>query len=101
MFLDVEGEVVRPGEGSLAHLALVGPHPGVLAGVPAQLVRPGELPAAARPGAHVGLLPRVGPQVRLHVRGLVVGLEAAGVWAVVDLGNLLHSPHFPNLDRKF
>ena len=59
VLLDVQGEVVRSGEGPLAHLALVRPDPGVLPRVSTQLVRAGELPAAALPGAHIGLLPCV------------------------------------------
>ena len=101
VFLDVEGEVVRPGKGPLTHLALVRPDPGVFPGVAAELVRSGELPAAALPGAHVRLLPRVRPQVGLHVRCLVVRLGASVIWTIVNLGNLLNSPHFPNFDREF
>ena len=98
---EVEGEVVRPGKRSVAHLASVGSDPGVFPHVPAQLVRAGELPAAALPGADVRLLPGVGPQVGLHVGGLVVRLGASVIRTIVNLGNLLNSPHFPNLDRKF
>ena len=95
VFLDVEGEVVRPGKGPLTHLALVWPDPGVFPGVAAELVRSGELPAAALPGAHVGLLPRVRPQVGLHVRGLMVHLAAVLVGAVVDHRGLLDGPPPP------
>ena len=35
--------------------------------VPGQLVAAGEPPAAARPAAHVGLLPGVGADVSLHI----------------------------------
>ena len=97
---EVEGEVVRPGERSVAHLASVWSDPGVFPHVPAQLVRAGELPAAALPGAHVGLFPSVGPQVRLHVRGLVVSLVAIVVGAVVDLRHLPHPPDLANLYWK-
>lgn len=63
--LHVEGEVVWPGESSVAQLAVEGPVPGVLPLVPGQLVAAGEPPAAARPAAHVGLLPGVGADVGL------------------------------------
>ena len=69
---EMEGEVVRSGEGSVAVSAGVRPDPGVFPGVAAELVRSGELPAASLPGAHVGLLPGVRPQVGLHMRVLVV-----------------------------
>ena len=67
MPLHVQGEVVRAGEGPLAHLALERPVSRVLPGVPGELVRPGEPPAAALPAAHVGLLARVRPLVGLQV----------------------------------
>ena len=47
--------------------------------VPGELVTAGEPPAAVLPLADVGLLPRVGAEVRLQVRGLGVGLPAARV----------------------
>ena len=56
---EMEGEVVRPGEGSVAVSAGVRSDPGVFPHVAAQLIRSGEFPAAALPGAHIGLLPRV------------------------------------------
>ena len=97
---EMQGEVVRPGECPVTVSAGVRPDPGVFPGVAAELIRSGELPAAALPGAHIGLLPRVRPQVGLHVRGLVVRLGASVIWTIVNLGNLLNSPHFPNLDRE-
>ena len=50
----------------------------------AQLIRAGKLPSTSLPHAHVGLLARVGPEMRFHVAGLVVGFAAGGVGAVVD-----------------
>ena len=97
---EMKGEVVRSGECSVALFAGVRPDPGVFPRVSTQLVRSGKLPAAALPGAHVGLLPRVRPQVGLHVRGLMVGLGTSVIRTIVNLGNLLNSPHFPNLDRE-
>ena len=58
--------------------------------VAAELVGPGELPAAALPRADVGLLPGVGPHVGLHVGGLVVHLPAPSLRAVVDHRGPLH-----------
>ena len=52
--------------------------------VPGELVTAGEPPAAVLPLADVGLLPRVGAEVRLQVRGLGVGLAAVAVFARVD-----------------
>ena len=77
--LHVEGEVVGPAEGALAQLALERFVPRVFPVVSAELVRAGELPAAVCPAAGERLLPGVGPQVRLEVGGLGVGLVAAGV----------------------
>lgn len=54
--LHVQGQVVGAGEGPLAEVALEGPVPRVLAVVAGQLIGTGELPAAAFPGAVVGLL---------------------------------------------
>lgn len=54
--LHVQGQVVRPGEGPVAEVALEGPVPGVLAVVAGELVGAGELPAAALPVAVVRLL---------------------------------------------
>ena len=58
--------MVGAGEGAGADLALEWLHPGVLPLVAGELVTAGEPPAAARPAAHVGLLPRVGADVGLH-----------------------------------
>ena len=87
--LDVKGEVVRPGESSAADVALEGLHARVFPLVPGQLVRPGEPPPAAGPPAHVGLLPRVGPDVGLQVAGLDVVLAAPLEGAGEDLLVLL------------
>ena len=54
--LHVEGQVVAPGKGPLAHLAFERLGPGVLPVVAGQLVRPGESPCALWPVARVGLL---------------------------------------------
>ena len=56
MPLHVQSQVVRPGEGPVAEVALEGPVPGVLAIVTGELVGASELPAAAFPVAVVGLL---------------------------------------------
>ena len=87
--LDVKSEVVRSGESSAADVALEGLHARVFPLVPGQLVRPGEPPPAAGPPAHVGLLPRVGPNVGLQVAGLDVVLAAPLEGAGKDLLVLL------------
>ena len=97
---EMKSKMVRSGECSVALFTGVRSDPGVFPHVAAQLIRSGEFPAAALPGAHIGLLPRVRPQVGLHVGGLVVRLGASVIWTIVNLGNLLNSPHFPNLDRE-
>jgi hypothetical protein len=53
--------------------------------MPGQLVRSGKLPRAPRPGALVGLLSRVGPQVGLQVGALGVDLPAAGEFTAMSL----------------
>ena len=93
MFLHMQGEVVRARKGALAHPAGVRPHPGVLPHVPPQLVRPRELPAAALPGANIGLLPGVSSHVSFHVAGLLVDLATGGVGAVVE--HLAKAPSLP------
>ena len=82
--LHVEGEVVAAREGALAQLTLKRPDARVLAEVARQLVAARKLPAAALPGAVVGLLARVRPHVRLQVRALRVRLAALPVRALVD-----------------
>lgn len=53
--LHVKCEVVRPGEGPLAQVALEGPVARVLAVMTREFVRACELPPAALPAAVVGL----------------------------------------------
>ena len=77
--------MVRSGERPCAEVALEGLEAGVLPVVPGQLVRPGELPLAAFPGALVGLLARVRALVGLQVRALGVDLVAIGEVALVNL----------------
>ena len=84
MPLHVQGEVVRAGEGPLAHLALEWPVPRVLPRVPGELVRTGKPPSASLPRAQVGLLPRVRPLMGLQVARLGIGLDAALDGAGVD-----------------
>ena len=62
-----------------------------------ELVAAGEAPAAVLPLADVGLLPGVGPEVRLEVRGLGVRLAAARVVAGVGGGLALEDHHHPGL----
>lgn len=52
----MQGQVVGAGEAAVAVRAAEGFDACVLAEVPRQLVRAGELPGAAFPGAFVGLL---------------------------------------------
>ena len=56
MSLEVEGQVVRPGEGPVTHPTLEGPIARVFAHVPGQLVGAGEAPVAPGPRAQVRLL---------------------------------------------
>ena len=56
---EMKSKMVRSGECSVALFTGVRSDPGVFPHVAAQLIRSGELPAAALPGAHIGLLPRV------------------------------------------
>ena len=77
MSLHVQRQVVRPAESSLAQLALERSVARVLPLVSRQLVAAGKPPSTALPVTHVRLLSGVGPQVRLQVRGLRVGLGTA------------------------
>lgn len=81
----MERQVVRPGEGPLAELALERLLARVLPEVARQLVGPGELPRAPLPRAGVRLLPCVRPLMCLEVRALGVHLLAALEVALVDL----------------
>ena len=83
MSLHVQTEMVAPRESPFAEMALKGPVSRVFAVMSGQFVGSGEFPAAAFPVAVVGLLPRVGSQVRLQMRRLGVGLGAAGMRAGV------------------
>ena len=83
MSLEVEGQVVRPGEGPVTHPTLEGPIARVFAHVPGQLVGAGKLPATVFPRADVRFLSRVGAEVGLEVAGLGVALAAAGMLAGV------------------
>ena len=56
MPFQVEGQVVRSGEGPLTHSTLKRFVAGVLSHVPGELVRAGETPLALLPVAAVGLL---------------------------------------------
>ena len=79
MPLQVQCQVVRPGECPLAHPALEWPVSCMLPHVAGQLVGAGKLPAAVLPRADVRLLAGVRPEVRLEVGGLGVALAAARV----------------------
>ena len=84
--LDVLREVVGAGKLLAADGAAKRLHPGVLALVSGELVRTRESPLTARPVAGKGSLPGVPAEVGLEMGALGVGLLAAGVGAVVDLG---------------
>lgn len=77
--LHVEGQVVRPGEGTLAQVALERPVSGVFAEMTGQFVGPGELPSTALPAAVVWLLTCVdrkhGEPLECTERGESRGLE--------------------------
>ena len=83
MSLQVESEVIRSGERSLAVGALERFHSSMLAHVSGEFVRPCEFPCAALPCALVRFLSSVGPLMGLEVRALCVDLVAAGVGAAV------------------
>lgn len=61
--LHVQRQVVGAGEAAVAHHALERLGTRVLPVVAGQLIRPGKPPVAALPGALVGLLARMSPQV--------------------------------------
>ena len=84
MPLEVQGQVVGPGECPLTHTALERPVPGVLPRVAGQLIGPGKLPPAALELAEIGLLPSVSTLMGLEVAGLGVCLGAALIGTVVD-----------------
>jgi len=56
MAFHMEGEMVGPGEGALAQMALERSVSGVLAEVTGQLIRASELPRTAFPHTLIGLL---------------------------------------------
>ena len=87
--------MIRAREGAFAEATLERPVPRVLPEVPGEFIGAGELPSAALPGAHVRLLSGVGPVMRLEVRALGVGLEAAGEGAAVRRHFLLFPPFSP------
>ena len=77
--------MITSGECSLAEVALEGLHAGVLPVVAGQLVRPGEPPVTALPGAAVRLLARVGPLVGLQVRTLGVHLKQENILLYIHM----------------
>lgn len=56
MPLHMQCQVIRPGEGALAQVALEGTVSGVFTEVARQLIGPGKLPATTLPAAVVWLL---------------------------------------------
>ena len=81
VYLVVFIKVVRPGKSLAADLTAVRFNSGVRSPMSRQLVRPGELPAAAGPVAGEGLLSSVPPHVGFQVGGLGVQLSTARVLA--------------------
>ena len=77
MPFQVEGQVVRSGEGPLTHSTLKRFVAGVLSHVPGELVRAGELPATVFPVADVRLLPCMSSQVGFQVTGLGVAFPTS------------------------
>ena len=75
--LHVQRQVVGAGEAAVAHAALEGLGPRVLAVVAGQLVRAGEPPVAAFPGAFVRLLTCATDQEG-KVSGRLATLDKAG-----------------------
>ena len=75
--------MVAPGESLEAEVTLEGFVSRVFPEVPGQFVRPGELPPAVLPAAHVRLLPRVGPQVGLQVGALGVHLRVISIIIII------------------
>ena len=79
MALHMQREVVGARERPLAEPALERPVAGMLTVVASQLVRAGELPAAALPAALVRFLARVRAQMGLQMRRFCIRLAAPGV----------------------
>ena len=88
MSLHVKREVVAAAERPGTEFTLERLLTRVLAVVPRQLVRPGELPLAALPRALVRLLPCVRPLVGFEVRTLRVDLVAVGEITLMDFSLL-------------
>lgn len=90
-------EVVRAGEFALADLALKGAHSGVLAAVPAELVRSWEALSTSLMITDIWFLPSMFPDMHLEVGELQVALGAARVQAnkrlplLIGLSNRRHS----------
>lgn len=99
--LHVEGEMVGPGEGSIAQRALERLLTRVLAEVSRQLIASRKLPRASAPFADVGFLSRVRSHVRLEMRTLRVFLIAS--WLLTDvygLSSIGRNSPTASLDRR-
>ncbi len=98
MSLQVESQVIRPGECPVTHPALERPVTRMLPHVTRQLVRPGKLPSTLLPRAHVWLLSGVRPQMCLQVARFRVRLATtwmlAGVRGQLALEAQLPLQHF-------
>lgn len=69
--LHVQSQVVRPGEGPVAEVALEGPVARVLAIVTGELIGARKLPTAAFPVAVVGLFTCLGKSQSVTQRGII------------------------------
>ena len=90
----VQGKMIGSRECPFAESALERAVARVFAVVAGELVGAGELPSASLPGALVGFLARVGPQVGLQVRRFRVRLGASGERAQMSR-HFLPAPSLP------
>ena len=100
VLLDVQCKMIWSSKGSFTHFASIGSDSSVFSHVSSQLIWSWELPATTLPSTNIGFLSSVRPQVSLHVRGFVIGLQTSIIGTVMNLRNLLHPPHLPHLHWK-
>lgn len=83
MSLHVKCQMVRPGEGALAQVALERPVSSMFTEMTGQLVGAGEFPSTTFPATVVRLLTSVSSEMCLQVRTLCVRFPAASEGAGV------------------
>lgn len=87
--LHVKCEMVRPGEGSLAQVALEGPVPCVFAVMTRELIRTGELPPTSLPAAVVGLLTCEHREMKDYSTMLNMETRFLSVWGLCVIAHRL------------